>query len=137
MRLKNPDLIMTMIIAMLNVVSVLLPIRNPVIGTILALPLVFLVTYVGYQPGEITVNQASHITINIHESNSQLNDVVVVGYGTQKRSDLTGAVVVRGGVVYEQAARAHRGRRARARGCGACPQGTDRRERSLAEVSSI
>src|SRR2546421_12992924 len=41
MRLKNLDLIVTMIIAGLNVLYTLLPSRIPVIGIILALPLVF------------------------------------------------------------------------------------------------
>lgn len=41
MRLKNLDLIVTMIIAVLNVAGALLPSHPPVIGIILALPLVF------------------------------------------------------------------------------------------------
>ncbi len=41
MRLKNLDLIVAVIIAALNMVWVLVPSRTPVIGTILALPLVF------------------------------------------------------------------------------------------------
>ena len=41
MRLKNLDLIVTLIIVVLNVIWVLLPSHLPVIGIILSLPLVF------------------------------------------------------------------------------------------------
>src|SRR6266487_3588085 len=41
MRLKNLDLIVAVTIAAMNVVWALLPGRTPVIGTVLALPLVF------------------------------------------------------------------------------------------------
>jgi uncharacterized membrane protein len=41
MRLKNPDLVVSVVIAICNVIWVLLPSRIPVIGIILALPLVF------------------------------------------------------------------------------------------------
>jgi hypothetical protein len=52
------------------------------------LPVVFLITYVGYQQREITISQADNNIITLHETNSQLNDVVVVGYGTQQRKNL-------------------------------------------------
>ena len=45
MRLKNLDLIVAVIIAALNMVWVLVPSRTPVIGTILALPLVFVLPW--------------------------------------------------------------------------------------------
>jgi TonB-linked SusC/RagA family outer membrane protein len=56
------------------------------------LPVVFLVTYVGYQPREITISQADNIIISLHETNAQLNDVVVVGYGTQQRKNLISSI---------------------------------------------
>jgi TonB-linked SusC/RagA family outer membrane protein len=56
------------------------------------LPVVFLVTYVGYQPREITITQAENVSITLRESNSQLNDVVVVGYGTQQRKALVSSI---------------------------------------------
>lgn len=51
------------------------------------------ITYVGYAPQEFVVKDANPVTITLQESNLTLEDVVVVGYGTQKKADLTGAVV--------------------------------------------
>jgi len=56
------------------------------------LPVVFLVTYVGYQQREVSINQADNNLITLHETNSQLNDVVVVGYGTQQRKNLISSI---------------------------------------------
>jgi TonB-linked SusC/RagA family outer membrane protein len=55
------------------------------------LPFILVVTYVGYETQEIVVD-GSPVTIRLKEQNSQLNDVVVVGYGTQTRKSLTGSV---------------------------------------------
>jgi TonB-linked SusC/RagA family outer membrane protein len=49
------------------------------------------VTFIGYEQAKITAN-GSPIVISLKEIVNQLNDVVVVGYGTQKRKDITGAV---------------------------------------------
>jgi len=49
-------------------------------------------SYIGYEPTEVVVGQTANLKIVLKESTSQLNDVVVVGYGTVKRKDLTGAV---------------------------------------------
>ena len=50
------------------------------------------ITSVGYKTIEIKVQDGvNHIKLSA--INKQLNDVVVVGYGTKKRSDITGAVV--------------------------------------------
>src|SRR5664279_1487524 len=52
---------------------------------------------VGYKPVEMPVNGRSAIDINMEVDNVNLDEVVVVGYGTQKKATLTGAVsVVRG-----------------------------------------
>jgi len=53
---------------------------------------VLVVSYVGYQTVEIPVNGRSTLEIVLRPSISQLNEVVVVGYGTQKKIDVTGAV---------------------------------------------
>lgn len=53
---------------------------------------VLIVSFIGYQPQEIQVGNQSEITITLAEDFSNLEEVVVVGYGTQKKSDLTGAV---------------------------------------------
>ncbi|KLT67236.1 TonB-dependent receptor [Pedobacter sp. BMA] len=55
------------------------------------LPYTLILSYIGYQTKEIVVNQ-SPVTIMLRETSSQLNDVVVVGYGTQTRKSLTGSV---------------------------------------------
>lgn len=54
-------------------------------------PYTLLISFVGYQPKEIIVN-GSPVEIRLAENNTQLNDVVVVGYGTQTRKSLTGSV---------------------------------------------
>ncbi|MEO7977473.1 TonB-dependent receptor [Flavobacterium sp.] len=46
----------------------------------------------GSRTVEMTVGQNSEINVKLTEEVSQLNEIVVVGYGTQKKSDLTGAI---------------------------------------------
>jgi TonB-linked SusC/RagA family outer membrane protein len=55
-------------------------------------PVVYIVSFVGYKTIEVPVNSYGHADIALQGGNSILNDVVVVGYGTQKRSDITGSV---------------------------------------------
>jgi TonB-linked SusC/RagA family outer membrane protein len=54
---------------------------------------ILVLTYVGYLKREIAVGQASSLDIKLELLAKNLNDVIVVGYGTQKRSELTNAVV--------------------------------------------
>ena len=49
-------------------------------------------SYVGYQTQEVKVAGQRTINITLHEDEALLNEVVVVGYGTMRKSDLTGAV---------------------------------------------
>jgi TonB-linked SusC/RagA family outer membrane protein len=49
-------------------------------------------SYIGYENQEVAVNGQTTINVTMHTSATGLNEVVVVGYGTQKKSDLTGAV---------------------------------------------
>ncbi|MDN5216920.1 TonB-dependent receptor [Fulvivirgaceae bacterium BMA12] len=49
-------------------------------------------SFLGYINQEIAVNAQSRIDVNLQADISQLNEVVVIGYGSQKKSDLTGAV---------------------------------------------
>jgi hypothetical protein len=49
-------------------------------------------SYVGYQSLEINPDSAKNHDIKMDEDLLALDEVVVVGYGTQKKSDLTGAV---------------------------------------------
>lgn len=50
------------------------------------------ISYVGYKSQEITVGSQSSLTIALVAGSEQLTDVVVVGYGTQKKVTVTGAV---------------------------------------------
>ena len=50
------------------------------------------ITYSGMETAEIEIAGQSNINVGMKLSSSSLNEVVVVGYGTVKRKDLTGAV---------------------------------------------
>ncbi|WP_301922678.1 TonB-dependent receptor [Ferruginibacter sp.] len=50
------------------------------------------VTIVGYKNKMVAVKEGSSIVVQLQESTSQLAEVVMIGYGTQKKSNLTGAV---------------------------------------------
>ena len=49
-------------------------------------------TYIGYVTQEIVLNGRSLINISMQEDAAALDEVVVVGYGTQRKTNLTGAV---------------------------------------------
>ena len=51
------------------------------------------VSYVGYVTQKVKVGGQSNITVTMKEDAQMLNDIVVVGYGTMKKSDITGSVV--------------------------------------------
>ena len=51
-------------------------------------------SYVGYVNQEITVGNQTVINIALKEDLNNLDEVVVIGYGTQRKSDLSGAVSV-------------------------------------------
>lgn len=54
---------------------------------------VLVLSYVGYETREIVVAPANtNITVVLKSLNNVLGDLVVIGYGTQKKKDLTGAV---------------------------------------------
>lgn len=50
------------------------------------------ITYVGFVPQTVNIGERKNITIILKEDASTLNDVVVIGYGTAKRSDISGSV---------------------------------------------
>lgn len=50
------------------------------------------VSYIGYSDQEIAVNAAQTLRIVLKEDSQALDELVVVGYGTQKKVNLTGAV---------------------------------------------
>ena len=51
-----------------------------------------LVSYVGYMPQTVPVAGKSNLVIVLKEDVTTLNDVVVIGYGTMKKSDISGSV---------------------------------------------
>jgi TonB-linked SusC/RagA family outer membrane protein len=51
------------------------------------------ISYVGYQPKDVPINGRSTINISLTPDAKALEEVVVVGYGTQKKTTVTGAVV--------------------------------------------
>lgn len=53
---------------------------------------ILLVSFIGYTKQEISVGQQKNITVVLKEDTKILEEVVVVGYGTMKKSDLTGSV---------------------------------------------
>ena len=50
------------------------------------------ITYVGYEPKKVSVGGKSNISVVLKEDFAMLNDVVVIGYGTMKKSDISGSV---------------------------------------------
>lgn len=53
---------------------------------------ILVISYIGYDKVEIPVNGRSVIQITLTEDSQTLEEVVVVGYGTQKKVNLTGSV---------------------------------------------
>lgn len=52
----------------------------------------FIVSSVGYKPHNVAITDAAYYEVEMEGSNQTLDQVVIVGYGTQKKADLTGAV---------------------------------------------
>jgi len=50
------------------------------------------VSYIGYQQQKVQVTGQNNLTIKLNPSNSELNEVVVVGYGVQKKASMTGSI---------------------------------------------
>ncbi len=53
---------------------------------------ILIFSFLGYVTQEVPINSNHTITVTLKEDISALDEVVVVGYGTQKKSDITGAV---------------------------------------------
>ena len=53
---------------------------------------ILVVSYIGYQNLEVSVNGQKDFKISLKEDSQALEEVVVVGYGTQKKVNLTGSV---------------------------------------------
>ncbi|MGA0557105.1 SusC/RagA family TonB-linked outer membrane protein [Larkinella sp. VNQ87] len=55
------------------------------------LPFTLVISFIGYRTVEIIATEST-VDVSLQEGGSTLDEVVVVGYGTQKRSDLTGSI---------------------------------------------
>ncbi len=51
------------------------------------------VSFVGYSAQEVNIASSSSVTVSLKPENSSLTDVVVIGYGTSQKKDITGSVV--------------------------------------------
>jgi len=49
-------------------------------------------SYVGFTTAEIKINNRTSIDVSLTSTPNSLSQVIVIGYGTQKRSDVTGAI---------------------------------------------
>ena len=59
---------------------------------------VLMISYIGYATQEVEINGRTTVDVSLVETNSTLDEVVVVAYGTQKKATVTGAVsAVNGG----------------------------------------
>ena len=53
---------------------------------------ILVVTYVGYSGSEVAVKEGAYSSIPLEKVGAALNDVIVVGYGQQRKRDVTGAI---------------------------------------------
>ncbi len=49
-------------------------------------------SYVGFLPQEVVVGSQTSVNVTLKSDNKSLDEVVIIGYGTTRKSDLTGAV---------------------------------------------
>ena len=62
---------------------------------------ILFVSYIGYKNQEVEVGKNTIVDVSLQEDTETLDEVVVVGYGTQKKVNLTGAVGIADGDVLE------------------------------------
>lgn len=55
-------------------------------------PFLLSISFVGYQTQDVKVTGEEPVTVTLAESSNQLSEVAVVGYGTQRRKDVTGSI---------------------------------------------
>lgn len=53
---------------------------------------VLVISYIGMQPKEVRVGKQRSFKVTLQEDRQQLNEVVVVGYGQQKKASIVGAI---------------------------------------------
>ncbi|MGX7835734.1 carboxypeptidase-like regulatory domain-containing protein, partial [Campylobacter fetus subsp. venerealis] len=49
-------------------------------------------SYIGYEPERVRVGSQTVVNVTLRPDATALDEVIVIGYGTTKRSDLTGSV---------------------------------------------
>lgn len=49
-----------------------------------------LVTFIGYEPQTVAIGSQTNMKVVLKEDNQTLDEVVVIGYGVQKKRDVTG-----------------------------------------------
>lgn len=49
-------------------------------------------TYIGYVTQEVAINNQTTLNVKLEATNTSLDEIVVVGYGTQRKENLTGAI---------------------------------------------
>ena len=59
-------------------------------------------TYSGMERQEVNVSEKTNVQVELKQGSSVLSDVVVVGYGTQRRKDLTGSIASLGAEKFEE-----------------------------------
>ena len=55
---------------------------------------VLVVSYIGYQSSEVTVGEQTDFTITLKASTTALTEVIVTGYSSERKKDITGSVAV-------------------------------------------
>ena len=50
------------------------------------------ISYIGYHAQEVSINGKNHFTVQLQEDSNTLDDVIVVGYGVMKKSDVISSV---------------------------------------------
>lgn len=55
---------------------------------------VLVISYIGYEPQEIRLGNQSTVNVTLKDDTQALDEVVVVGYGTMRKSDVTGSIAV-------------------------------------------
>lgn len=68
---------------------------------------VLVFSYIGMLPKEVKVNGKSVLNVSLNTNTAQLDEVVVVGYGQQKKASVVGAITQTTGEVLERAAGVH------------------------------
>ena len=53
---------------------------------------VLVFSFIGYEPQEVMINGRTVIEVSLRQEMKQLDEIVVIGYGTAKKGDLTGSV---------------------------------------------